>query len=30
VAAFNADTLDGHFAVAVIAGAAIPLPDEEP
>ena len=30
VQAFNADTLDGHFAVAVIAGAAIPLPDEEP
>jgi hypothetical protein len=30
VRAFNADTLDGHFAVAVIAGAAIPLPDEEP
>ena len=30
VQAFNADTLDGHFAVAVIAGAAVPLPDEEP
>lgn len=30
VSAFNAGTLDDHFAVAVIAGAAIPLPDEEP
>jgi hypothetical protein len=30
VQAFNADTLDGHFAVAAIAGAAIPLPDEQP
>jgi hypothetical protein len=30
VAAFNAATLDEHFAVAVIDGAAIPLPDEEP
>ena len=27
VQAFNADTLDQHFAVAVIAGAAIPLPE---
>jgi hypothetical protein len=30
VSAFSAGTLDDHFAVAVIAGAAIPLPDEEP
>jgi len=30
VEAFNANTLDGHFAVAVIAGAAIPLPDASP
>ncbi len=30
VQAFNAQTLDAHFAVAVIAGAAIPLPDQEP
>ena len=29
VEAFDAGTLDGHFAVAVIAGAAIPLPDRE-
>jgi hypothetical protein len=26
VQAFNADTLDQHFAVAVIGGVAIPLP----
>jgi hypothetical protein len=30
VQAFNADTLDQHFAVAVIGGAAIPLPDGGP
>lgn len=30
VQAFNAATLDEHFAVAVIDGAAIPLPDQEP
>jgi hypothetical protein len=30
VRAFNAGTLDGHFALAVIAGAAVPLPDQEP
>jgi hypothetical protein len=30
VQAFNAQTLDGHFAVAVIEDAAIPLPDSEP
>ena len=30
VAAFNADTLDGHFAVALLGGAAIPLPDMQP
>jgi hypothetical protein len=29
VQAFNADTLDQHFAVAVIDGAAIPLPDQQ-
>jgi hypothetical protein len=28
--AFNAETLDQHFAVAVIDGAAIPLPVQEP
>jgi hypothetical protein len=30
VQAFNPQTLDGHFAVAVIGDAAIPLPDSEP
>jgi hypothetical protein len=30
VRAFNAQTLDGHFAVAVVGDAAIPLPDSEP
>ena len=30
VQAFNAQTLDGHFAVAVIDDAVIPLPDNEP
>jgi Domain of unknown function (DUF4430) len=30
VQAFNAQTLDQHFAVAVVAGAAIPLPDNRP
>jgi hypothetical protein len=30
VGAFNAATLDQHFAVAVVDGAAIPLPDQEP
>ena len=27
---FGADTLDAHFAVAVVDDAAIPLPDAEP
>ena len=30
VSAFDAATLDQHFAVAVVGGAAIPLPDQEP
>jgi hypothetical protein len=30
VSAFDAATLDQHFAVAVVDGAAIPLPDQEP
>jgi hypothetical protein len=30
VQAFNSQTLDGHFAVAVVNDAAIPLPDSEP
>ncbi len=30
VQAFNAQTLDGHFAVAVVADAAIPLPESGP
>ena len=30
VQAFDAGTLDQHFAVAVIGGAAIPLPDAQP
>jgi hypothetical protein len=30
VQAFNVQTLDGHFAVAVVHDAAIPLPDTEP